>query len=375
MADLHFLPPHFDGRLMLPRHLNHVFCVAFGLTISAACAGEPVTLENVVEPAANAADEPLAEAFSLDRAVHFLDSAAVAWQKRRNCMTCHTNYAYLMVRPALEKSVPALAGAPAHGIVRQFAEDLVTQRWPEKGPRWDAEVVMTGVILAQHDRATSGMLHPVTRQALDRMWTVQREDGGFDWLKCEWPPMESDDHFGATMAAIGVAAAPENYAASETARVGLEKLCAYLRREPAPTLHHRLMLVWASTELDGVLDPAARQAILAELWPLQHADGGWAIAQLGPWEREDKSPQDLETSDGYGTGFATFVACQAGVSRGDPRLIRAADWLQAHQRASGRWFSRSVHDDGHHFISHAGTAFAVLALNACGRLDTAQAAK
>lgn len=337
-------------------------------------AAEEVTLENVIEPAENVADEPMAEGFSIEHAMRFLDSAAVAWQKRRNCMTCHTNYAYLMVRPAIEKSVPTLASAPAHGIVRQYAEDLVTVRWPEKGPRWDAEVVMTGVILALHDRATTGRLHPVTRQALDRIWTVQRDDGGFDWLKCDWPPMESDDHFGATMAAIGVAAAPEGYASSEPAQAGLEKLRGYLNREPAPTLHHRLMLVWASTELDGVLDPAARQAILDELWPLQHADGGWAIAQLGPWEREDKSPQDLETSDGYGTGFTTFVARRAGVAAGDPRLVRAADWLQSHQRTSGRWFTRSVHADGHHFISHAGTAFALLALDACGRLNTRQAA-
>lgn len=333
---------------------------------------EPVTLENVVEPAANSPDEPLAAAFSLNQAVHFVDSAAVAWQKRRNCMTCHTNYAYLMVRPALEKSVPRLTGAPAHRIVRQFAEDMVEKRWPEKGPRWDAEVVMTGVILALHDRATTGKLHPLTRQALDRIWTVQRDDGGFDWLKCEWPPMESDDHFGATMAAIGAAAAPEAYANSTQAAAGLEKLRGYLRREPAPTLHHRLMLVWADTELGGVIEPPARQAALDELWPLQHADGGWAIAQLGPWEREDGSEQDLTTSDAYGTGFAAFVARRAGVASGDERLVRAADWLLANQRASGRWHVRSVHADGQHFISHAGTAFALLALDACGRFDAAQ---
>lgn len=362
-----------------------VLAVCVDLAISFAGAAEPVTLDNVVEPAANADDEPLAEQFSLERAVHFMDSASVAWQKRRNCMTCHTNYAYLLVRPAIEKSQPTLAAAPvagaataqgaatAHGIVRQFAEDLVTERWPEKGPRWDAEVVMTAVVLALHDRATTGKLHAVTRQALDRVWTVQREDGGFDWLKCDWPPMESDDHFGATMAAIGVAAAPEGYAATPAVAAGLEKLRGYLNREPAPTLHHRLMLVWASTELAGVLDAGRRQRIVDELWPLQHADGGWAIAALGPWEREDKSPQDLDTSDGYGTGFAVYVARRAGVPAGDPRLVRATDWLLAQQRASGRWFTRSVHDDGHHFISHAGTAMALLALDACGRLGSVQA--
>jgi squalene-hopene/tetraprenyl-beta-curcumene cyclase len=322
-------------------------------------AKEPVTLENVVTPEVNEAEEPLAAEFSLDAAVHFLDSAAVSWQKQKNCMTCHTNYLYLLARPAIG------ADAQAHATVRDFAEKLVTERWPSQGPRWDAEVVMTGAILALNDRATTGKLHPATRTALDRTWTVQREDGGFSWLKCEWPPMEDDDHFGATMAAIGAGAAPEGYAQSDAAKAGLDKLREYLRREPAPTLHHRLMMVWASLELADIWNDAQRTAALDELWPLQHADGGWGLAQLGPWKREDGTPQDLDTSDGYGTGFAIFIARRAGVPADDARIAMAVAWLKTHQRASGRWFTRSVHADNEHFISHAGTAYAVLALQAC----------
>jgi hypothetical protein len=37
-------------------------------------------------------------------------------------------------------------------------------------------------------------------------------------------------------------------------------------------------------------------------------------------------------------------------------------WLKANQRASGRWFTRSLKKDSRHFITHAGTAFAVMAL-------------
>ncbi len=328
---------------------------------------EPVTWENAVAPAANTADEPVATGFSLARAVHFLDSASLTWQKEKKCMTCHTNYLYLLARPAVDADVAA------HDTVRRFAEQLVTERWPDQGPRWDAEVVMTAVMLALNDRATTGQLHPVTRQALDRIWTVQRENGGFNWLKCDWPPMEDDDHFGATMAAIGVGAAPANYADSQAARGGLEKLRGYLLREPQPTLHHELMLVWASNELDGLLSPSKRQETLAKLWPLQHADGGWGIAQLGPWPREDGSAQDLESSDGYGTGLAVFLARQCGVAADDQRLQNAVGWLKTHQRASGRWFTRSVHADGEHFITHAGTALAVLAIRACDTDERAAA--
>ena len=47
---------------------------------SAAVAVEPVTLENLIAPESNRADEPLAEKFSLEKAAHFLDSASLEWQ-------------------------------------------------------------------------------------------------------------------------------------------------------------------------------------------------------------------------------------------------------------------------------------------------------
>lgn len=322
-----------------------------------------VTLENVQAPTSNTPDEPMALAFSVAKATEFLDSAALQWQKQRKCFTCHTNYAYLMARPSISADVQA------HREVRAFAEELVTERWQKEGPRWNAEVVATGAFLAMNDGATTGKLHPVTRQALDRMWTLQRADGGWDWLKCDWPPMESDDHYGATLAALGVGLAPEGYAQTEAAQAGLTKLRAYFKTNPAPTLHHSAMLLWASKHVPDLMDPADIQACVDSLAALQRPDGGWALASLGNWVRDDKSPQDITTSDGYGTGFVTYVLRQAGIPADDERLKRAAAWLKGHQRASGRWFTRSLHADSQHFISHAGTAFALMALAACNALQ------
>jgi hypothetical protein len=148
---------------------------------ASAAAEENVTLDNVSNPGPNQLDEPLANEFSLDGAVRFLDSAALSWQKERQCFTCHTNYAYLYARPLVSSD------APAHAEVRRFAEELIEKRWVENGPRWDAEVVATAAALAFNDAATTRKLHPLTKVALDRMWTVQREDGGWTWLKCGWP--------------------------------------------------------------------------------------------------------------------------------------------------------------------------------------------
>jgi squalene-hopene/tetraprenyl-beta-curcumene cyclase len=322
-------------------------------------AAEPVTLENVIAPTANDKNEALAGQFSLAKAAEFLDSAALDWQKSRNCMTCHTNYAFLLARPKIS------ADAPAHREVRKYAEELVTDRWVKDKPRWDTEVVATATVLAFNDAATTGKLHPTTRAALDKMWTVQREDGGWTWIKCDWPPMESDDDYGAAFAAVGVGVAPEGYADTPAAKAGMEKLRAYLKANPPPTLHHRAMLLWAATYTPSLITDEERKATIADLRALQHEDGGWSLASLGNWKREDGSPQDTATSDGYGTGFVTYVLRRAGATADDPQLARSVAWLKSHQRESGRWFSRSLHKDSKHFITHAGTAFAVMALAEC----------
>jgi hypothetical protein len=67
-------------------------------------ADEPVSLENVRDPGPNRLDEPIAKQHSLDRAMRFLDSAALTWQKERQCFTCHTNFAHLYARPLGNRS-------------------------------------------------------------------------------------------------------------------------------------------------------------------------------------------------------------------------------------------------------------------------------
>jgi len=326
-------------------------------------AGEPITLETAVTPAANQADEPLAAVFSAAKARDFLDHSSLAWQKTHKCLTCHTNYLYLLSRPSFNST------DPAPRAVREFVEQLVSERWPQQGPRWDAEVVMTALVLAAGDAATTGQLHPLSRQALDRIWTVQKEDGGFEWLKCNWPPMESDDEYGAPMAALAVSLAPENYAETPAAQRGIAQLRNYLQATPPPMLHHRAMLLWADTYRPGWLSAEDRRKTLDELVSLQHDDGGWSVAALGKWDREDDSPQDLDTSDGYATGLVVLLARRAGIPADDVRLVRGVAWLKAHQRASGRWFTRSLYKDSRHFLSHAGTSMAVMALQACDELQ------
>jgi squalene-hopene/tetraprenyl-beta-curcumene cyclase len=310
-------------------------------------------------------DEPLARTPSMERAARFLDEVALDWTRDRKCGTCHTNYAYMLARPSLRE-----AGSPdPMKEIREFFESRVAH-WDDaaKGskPRWDAEVIATGVTLAINDAETTGKLHPTSRRALDRIWTLQREDGGFTWLKCDWPPYEHDDYFGAVFAALGVGLAPEGYAKTEKATEGLEKLTRYLREHPAPDLHHRTFLLWASLKLDGLMTPEERERVKRDLLSLQREDGGWGLPTLGDWKRRDGSPNPKDgPSDGYATGLVVYVLRQAGLPKDDPAIRKGVTWLEGNQRESGRWFTRSLNNDKAHYISNAGTGFAVMALAAC----------
>jgi squalene-hopene/tetraprenyl-beta-curcumene cyclase len=310
-------------------------------------------------------DEPLATTLSLERAAGYLDEVALDWTRDRKCGTCHTNYAYLLSRPSVRE-----VGSPdAMKEIRAFFESRV-EHWDdaEKAakPRWDAEVIATAVTLAINDEATTGKLHPRTRQALDRIWTLQREGGGFTWLKCGWPPYEHDDYYGAVFAALGVGLAPEGYAKTERATEGLEKLRRYLHEHPAPDLHHRTFLLWASLKVDGLMTPEEREDVKRNLRLLQRVDGGWSLPTLGDWKRRDGSTNPKDgPSDGYATGLVVYVLKQSGIPSDDPAIKRGVGWLEGNQRESGRWFTRSLNNDKAHYIANAGTGFAVMALAAC----------
>ncbi|MDB5348801.1 MAG: hypothetical protein JWN86_48 [Planctomycetota bacterium] len=325
------------------------------------------TIAVAAEPTPNSPDEPIAKVFSGRKATEFLDQVSASWTSQRKCGTCHTNINYMLARPALGAATPAMTD------VRAFFENRVAH-WEDKEgdakPRWDAEVVTTAVALAFNDATTTGRLHPRTQQALDKMWTLQRPDGAWDWLKCGWPPYEHDDYYGATFAALGVGCAPENYQETKPALEGLTKLRRYFRETPAPSLHHRAMLLWASQKVEGLMTPSDREVTIRELLDRQRPDGGWNLASLGDWKRMDgkANPKDAP-SDGFGTGFVVYVLRQSGMTADSPRIQRGVSWLRANQRVSGRWFTRSLNNDKAHYITHAGTGFAVMALKACDAID------
>ncbi len=151
----------------------------------------------------------------------------------------------------------------------------------------------------------------------------------------------------------------------------------YLNRECAaqPAIN-RVVLLWASAKLPGLLEPQQQKAMITEVLGKQQADGGWSLSSLvGGWKRQDGTPQELK-SDGYATGLIAFALQQAGIPRDNPQQKLALAWLAANQnKTDGFWLAYSLNkNEAHHltpntalFMNDAATAYAVLALTDANR--------
>lgn len=315
------------------------------------------------------ADEPFATSFSLRNAARSLDLAALNWQSqpRQQCSQCHANMLYLCARPAL---AGVLEEPPA---VAELFEHIVASRWEKHGLLYAVESVAIAVPLALHDRQTRGTLHPITRKALDRMASAQQADG--TWGDTAGGKYAFFRRYEQTLfAAVGIAQAPDEYAATKVGQRTLDRIRQYATMNPPKTAHAKGMLLWASAHAEGLADDDDRKAAADTLLTLQRADGGWALRRLladDPRQPAGKPAADLP-SDGYGTGFVVFALRKGGIPASDPRLQKGVAWLKSHQRESGRWFHPTLSDRPNHVLSNTATAWAVMALQACGEIQGGQ---
>ena len=317
-----------------------------------------------------AREDTLAETFSIERAMSFMDGVAVSWGNRYGCVTCHTNGFYLTSPAAFFKDRPDFQKAQeqARAFVRSWpsmADAHADDTYLE-----DTYVVATAAFLSISELQASGELSDVAIEILDRAWELQEPEGHWaNWIVCNWPPFESDYHFGVTLMAIVGGMAPESYMQTEAAREGMVRLRSYLAENEPEHVHNRGMTLWAARHVEGLVTVEQRRSWVQELRDLQRDDGGWASGTLGSWRQRDgeqTEPWVHVESDGYGTGFVTFILMQAGVPASDPAIQGGIDWLRANQRARGYWWTQSLRNDPDtaNFLTHAGTTFALKALAA-----------
>ena len=340
-------------------------------------------------------DQRAAAAYLDRRAGWWMEWPKAARDHETFCVSCHTAVPYALSRPALRK---ALAEEVPSVIERRLL-DNVTKRvrlWKEVAPFYSdadrgvhktvesrgTESVLNALILSSND-AQNGQLSHDTRTALDNMWAEQQttgnKKGAWLWLRFANEPWEADDsdYYGATLAAVAAGTAPENYRARPEIQNNVKMLRDYLNREcAAQTTINRVVLLWASAKVPGLLDPERQKAIINEVLGKQQADGGWSLSSLvGGWKREDGTPQEVK-SDGYATGLITFALQQAGIPRENAQQKQGLAWLEGNQsKTEGFWLAYSLNKDKEHhltpatalFMSDAATAYAVLALTEANR--------
>ena len=320
-------------------------------------------------------EDPLAEKFSMERAMSFMDGVAVNWGNRYECVTCHTNGFYLTSPAALFKDRPDFQKVQEQA--REYARSWPSMESVHANDSYleDTYAVATAAFLSISELETSGELSELTTEILDRAWRLQEPDGHWaNWIVCNWPPFESDYHFGVTLMAIVGGMAPESYMQTKVAHDGMLRLRTYLAKNEPAHVHNRGMMLWAARHVDGLITIEQQRTWVQELRDLQRDDGGWASGTLGNWRQRDgteTNPWVHIESDGYGTGFVTFILMQAGVPASDPAVQSGIAWLRANQRARGYWWTQSLRNnpESANFLNHTGTTFALKALAAA---DTAQ---
>lgn len=305
---------------------------------------------------------PKAPTWDAAAASRYLDSRLAWWRQwpkaerdhGTRCVSCHTSLPHTLSAPALRKTPGVPEMAMVDDVVKRVylwdaVEPFYTDQKsgvPKSSESRAVEAVLNALILSTRD-AERGHLGTDTRQAFANMWALQLKNGGFAWLNFKLEPFESPDatFWGASLAAQAIARAPDGYVADPTIASKIEALRAYMKTGAGGSLYTRTLLLWADSALPGVLDPAQRGKVIADLAIAQGADGGWSLPSLGPWQRIDGSTLPV-TSDGYATAVAALALREAGVPLTDPVQKKARLWLAAHQdKASGVVPAQSINKD------------------------------
>jgi len=356
-------------------------------------------------------EQAVAHQWDPKAAAEYLDQREIIWMEWPGaardhgtfCVSCHTAMPYALSRPLLR----AALGEQGLSVNERSLLDNVSKRvhlWNEVEPFYSGkgydgskvaesrgtEAVLNALILANYD-AEKGSLSDTTRKAFDNMWALQKtegiEKGSWSWLQFGMEPWEARDskYYGATLAAIAIGTAPENYRSTPDIQPKIGVLRDYLNRKFATqSTINRAALLWASAKLPGLLDPERQRSIITEITNQQQSDGGWRLSVLSwpkGWSlhslartrlRADWTRQQTQ-SDGYATGLIVYALQQTGMPAEEASLKRGLSWL-AHNQSSeeGSWPSSSLTERRNpssnvgHFMRDAATAYAVLALSESG---------
>ncbi len=332
---------------------------------------------------ATAASSCFASDWNKQLAAEYLDARQEAWFAWRApakdaggaCLSCHTGLTYLLARPALRAALHDATPTKRETALREGITFRLESEKPGrmfKGRTKEPELTQAAAVQAVVETcalATGKAPAEMLAKSLDRMLQLQDAQGGFPWFDLHDSPWEEakSGYFGGALAAAALDMAPAGYTDKTEVKRQIAAFEEYLKREfSAQPLHHRLTLLSASQGIGKAVPADVRQATLDETARLQHTDGGWTIAELGPWKSKGNLVENAE-SDNYATAIAVMALQRAGGAK--KSVESGLAFLRTHQdAATGAWLASSMNHKYppesmmFQFMNEAATAYAAIAL-------------
>jgi squalene-hopene/tetraprenyl-beta-curcumene cyclase len=346
-------------------------------------------------------DEGAAARYLDQREIWWMSWSAASRDRGTFCVSCHTTLPYMLARPNLDVALGETEPSPIELKILENVRKRV-RLWQNLEPYYSdkedgaqkseesraTEAVLNALLLSSED-SRHGVLTEETSRAFANLWALQLtkgdDKGAWAWQKFGLQPWESRDstYFGASLAALAVGLAPEEYAAKPEIQSNLQQLRDYLNRKlTEQSLLNQLGALWASSVLRGLLRSTDQSSIIQNILNKQQEDGGWRLSSLLwswrngglsslllTWRKEDWNLQESD-SDGLATGMICYVLLRAGVPRDNRSLSKGFAWLErAQNKTEGLWTGYSLNkrrnptSDVGRFMSDAASGFAVLALS------------
>jgi squalene-hopene/tetraprenyl-beta-curcumene cyclase len=348
--------------------------------------------EGIAIPAASP-KEPKVKTFgpeSIRAAVKYLDDGAKSWNQEKGCVACHTTGAYMAERPALSRYF----GTPPSDTRERFAK--LTPEKPGKGPPLDKRTKYEGLSiapvwrslgLAEWDKHVTGKLSPETDRSLkDMLAKIHPTTGMWPTYKVLEIPYITTDFELSVHGAQALAIAPGWLKQQTDAHLlkQVELLKTALKNHKPRNDYERALKLQLASFWPDCVSKEDRAAAVDMLWKHQHADGGWSTREMSDFDQwRDEVPEDVvellkmdtKASDPYMTAFAIILLRGEGVSKTDPRIQKAVQWLKSEQRESGRWWMNTMLKETYYYITYIATAKALTALAACDEFPVLERAK
>jgi ankyrin repeat protein len=297
---------------------------------------------------------------AVERSMPLLRSASEKMMTQGGCVACHAQpLTGVAVHFANSRGWTPLTAEPENALIDTTVAARGSQfvQLREGGGLPDAFLYTTflqSVTRRPASRATDAMLHTLAAK--------QRQDGSWRGVGATRAPMQDGD-ISRTALAIRAFTAYATPSRATEYRRRVERAAAWLKAQELFSTENRVMqllgLQWADVETQ------TRQARTRELIALQRPDGGWG-----------QTPH--LASDAYATGQVLYALRELGTAASDAALRRGVEFLTRTQHDDGSWrvrnramkiqpyFEGGFPHEHDQWISHAGTAWAVIGLARTG---------